>query len=163
MEIKSKPGIYITGIGLPLRPNSSLDIKIFAWGCYYGLHEKLIHEERLNSSGNKDDDGNKDTDIVPINFQNPIKEDGYHRSSVGRFGTKKEEYTKITIQIKGRGELRFGCRKLTPPLQKDNLGWMTYSMNYSRKNGLGKNIEVSIRGEDEGILAELYIKPLYEN
>ena len=150
VDIKSNPDISITGIGLPLLPHSSLDVKIFS---QHHAEPNLPGEKVLIYEGRLISSGNKDTDIEPINFQNPIKLNQNY----------DDYYKRITIEIKGRGALRFGCRKLTPPLQKDNLGWMTYSMNYSRKNGLGKNIEVSIRGEDEGILAELYIKPLYEN
>ena len=66
-------------------------------------------------------------------------------------------FQQITIQIWGRGAIRFGCRKKRPPFQKDE--WIPISMDYSRKNGLAENLEVSIRTEDKGILAELYIKP----
>ena len=137
MKITSKPGIYITGIGIPLLPNSLLDVKIF---IHDEFGDYLIHEGRLNSSGNKD------TEIEPINFQNPIK--------IPDSNTIRD----ITIEIKGHGALRFGCRKLEN-LKMTGSGWMTYSMNYQRKNGIVTKMEVSII-EDKEILAELYIKPL---
>ena len=145
MDIKSNPGISITGIGLPLLPHSSLDVKISTQ--VYNSAEFRVGNEELTHEGSLIPSGNKDTDIEPINFQNPIKVVYYSNS-----------YYKITIQIKGRGALRFGCRKLSPPFER--YKWITDNLNYSRKNGLVKNIEVSIRTEDMGILAELYIKPL---
>ena len=136
MLIKSW-GISITGIGLPLLPNSLLDVKIFA-------QDSLIHERRLISSGNED------TDIEPINFQNPIEISGTY-PNMGK--------VKITIQIKGHGELRFGCRRLNRDYE-DYEGWVKNNMHFSRKNGLVENLAVFIKTEDKGILAELYMKPL---
>ena len=144
VDIKSMPGISITGIGLPLLPHSSLDVKISTQ--VYNSAEFRLGNEELTHEGSLIPSGNKDTDIEPINFQNPIKVDNY------------SYYNRITIQIKGRGALRFGCRNLSPPFERNE--WITNNLNYSRKNGLVKNIEVSIRTEDRGILAELYIKPL---
>ena len=149
MDIKSNPGISITGIGLPLLPHSSLDVKISTQFFPNDHHWTIGSSRGLTHEGILIPSGNKDTDIEPINFQNPINVFN---------AANPNYYYKITIQIKGRGALRFGCRKLSPPFEGQK--WITNNMNYSRKNGLVKNIEVSIRTKDMGILAELYIKPL---
>ena len=150
MDIQSNPPISITGIGVPLLPNSLLDVKIFTQLLYVNNQQPVLYrapEKELIYEGRLIQSGKKDTDIEPINFQKPVKVENTYN-----------DFHKITIEIKGRGEFRFGCRKLIPPFEKDK--WITSNMNYSRKNGLVKNIEVSIRTEDKGILAELYIKPL---